>query len=93
MTVQDFANALCVALAKRGARVKIHQTLSHSTTVYLTAKHRSKVHSIRVSDHPPGKKWKSGLNATSVDISKVSKLDVAPEVIAVSIMGYLKDGL
>jgi len=90
VTVQAFADALCIALAKRGARVKVRD--SHSSSVYLLAKYRDLTHSIRVSDHPPGKRWKSGLNATNVQTNTLWKPE-GPEVVAVSVMGYLKDGV
>jgi len=91
MTVQAFADALCVALAKRGARVKVRD--SHSSSVYLLAKYRDLTHSIRVSDHPPGKRWRNSKNSTNLEVQKIQRPDVAPEVAAAVIMDSLKNGL
>jgi len=90
VTVQEFADALSIALAKRGARVRVRD--SHSTSIYLLARYRDTTHSIRVSDHPPGKRWRKSKNSTSLDISKISRVEVAPEVAAAAIMDSLKNG-
>ena len=61
MTVQGLADAVSIALAKLGARVKVQD--SHFGSVYLKASlPKGGTTTIRVSDHPSGKRWKGGFD-------------------------------
>lgn len=84
MTLQEYADALSIALAKLGARVRVKT--SHSSSIYLVSKLNSRTHSIRVSDHPPGKRWNGG--------SLVNPLRPcsSPECLAESVLSHLKNG-
>lgn len=88
VTVQEFSDQLSIHLAKMGARVKVQ--VAHSTSIYLLAKYRNARHSIRISDHAPGKRWVGGLNATNVPKHVLNRVE-GPAAVAASVMGYLRD--
>jgi len=89
MTVQDFADAVCIALAKRGVRVKVKY--HHQGSIYLRASLKDRATSVRVSDHPPGKKWKGGFSLDRFYDPRNDSAQMA-EMVAPEIHRFLKNG-